>query len=166
MLRLRPYKISDAKYMINWIKDEKTFAKWCANLIPYPLTEEVLHEYRNKYEDDTEKFLFTAINEIGTPLGHFLMKMVDNEERVHLCFVIVDSSKRNKGYGKEMLKLAITYAFKILKVSKVTLSVFDNNPIAYNCYKALGFIEEPGKEKEFLYKDEAWNTYYMSLSAK
>ena len=40
MLRLRPYKSSDAKYIVKWIDNEEDFVKWCANLITYPLTEE------------------------------------------------------------------------------------------------------------------------------
>lgn len=31
MLRLRPYKLSDAKYIVNWVKDEQAFVMWCAN---------------------------------------------------------------------------------------------------------------------------------------
>ena len=54
-------------------------------------------------------------------------------------FVIVDSSKRGKGYGKGMLELAIRYAFDILKAERITLGVFENNAPAYRCYKAVGF---------------------------
>ena len=46
MLRLRPYKLSDAKYIVNWVKDEKCFAMWCANLFKYPLTAAQLNEYK------------------------------------------------------------------------------------------------------------------------
>lgn len=35
-------------------------------------------------------------------------------------------AKRGMGYGKEMLKLSLKYAFEILKVKKVTLGVFWN----------------------------------------
>lgn len=38
MIRIRPYKQLDAKYITEWIKTEKDFAKWCANSINYPLT--------------------------------------------------------------------------------------------------------------------------------
>ncbi len=29
MLRLRPYKSWDAKYIVNWIGNEEEFVKWC-----------------------------------------------------------------------------------------------------------------------------------------
>ena len=31
MLRLRPYRKSDAEYIVTWIKDEVTFRKWSAD---------------------------------------------------------------------------------------------------------------------------------------
>ena len=41
--------------------------------------------------------------------------------------------------SKEMISLAIRFAFEIFKAEKVTLGAFENNPSAYYCYKAAGF---------------------------
>lgn len=49
---------------------------------------------------------------------------------LRLGFVIVDDTKRGKGYGKEMLSLAVKYAFEIFKAEKLTIGVFANNPSA------------------------------------
>lgn len=57
--------------------------------------------------------------------------------------------KRGKGYGKEMLQLALEYAFGKLKVNKVTLGVFGNNSQAYYCYKAVGFKDIEQAEPTF-----------------
>jgi len=59
--------------------------------------------------------------------------------------------------------LVLTYVFDVLRISKVTLGVFDNNPIAYNCYKSLGFEEYECFEKEFPYHDEMWGCYNMQI---
>lgn len=32
MIRIRPYKSLDAKYMTEWINNQKDFVKWYANL--------------------------------------------------------------------------------------------------------------------------------------
>ena len=48
-MRLRPYIHSkDYDYIQNWITDERTHALWCANLIPYPMTEEKLQSVLEK----------------------------------------------------------------------------------------------------------------------
>lgn len=164
MLRLRPYKLSDAKYIVNWLKDEEAFVMWCANKFKYPLTEEQLNEYKGNYEQDENGWLITAINEKGTPVGHVLMRMADYEnESIHLGFIIVDPAIRGKGYGKEMLRLVIKYAFEILNVSRITLGVFDNNPAAHYCYKAAGFVDEKYYAEVFPYKDEKWGVYDMVI---
>ena len=38
----------------------------------------------------------------------------------------------------------------MLKAEKITLGVFDNNPSAYYCYKAVGF-QEIMMEKELIF---------------
>ncbi len=42
-------------------------------------------------------------------------------------------------------------AFDIMKVEKVTIGVFDNNPSAYHCYKKVGFTEM-GEEFNKIYQ--------------
>jgi len=68
------------------------------------------------------------------------MRWTDEAQRVlRFGFVIVDAGKRGRGYGKEMLHLAIRYGFEILNAEKITLGVFENNESAYHCYCAAGF---------------------------
>ena len=49
----------------------------------------------------------------------FSVKLHTNEGM--LKFVVIDNTMRNKGYGCEMLKLAIKYAFEIAKISLPSL---------------------------------------------
>ncbi len=164
MLRLRPYKKCDAKYLLNWINDEKLFSMWSANKFQYPLTEAQLEKYREKFENDENGWIITAIDEKGISVGHFFMTGADYlKGSIHMGFIVVDPKIRGKGYGKEMLELAIKYAFEILRVARITLSVYDTNPSAHNCYKSVGFVDENYIEKNFPYKDELWGTHYMAI---
>lgn len=164
MIRLRPYKLSDSQYILNWVSDEFTFTKWCAGKFTYPLTKEQLNEYYRNYEKDDNAWLMTALNEEGIPVGHFLMRMADYQnESIHLGFIIIDTQIRGQGYGKEMVALAIKYAFDILKVNRVTLGVFDNNLAAHYCYKAAGLVDEKYNENIFPYGNEKWGIYDMAV---
>jgi len=164
MLRLRPYKAMDAKYLIEWMEDEKTFVQWCANHLLYPLSSEALVEYKKSCDNSEDSWLLTAIDENGRPVGHVLVKHVNfDENSIHLGHVIVDSKNRGNGLGKELLELVLVYAFDVLRVSKVTLGVFDNNTIAYNCYKSSGFEVYEYFEKEFPYHNEMWGCYNMQI---
>ena len=142
MLRLRPYKRSDATYICSWLKDEYSFHQWCADRYEtFPLTAQQLNSQYDSFIDYDWFYPWTAFDETGV-VGHLTMRYLDEEKQnVRLGFVIVDDEKRGKGYGKEMMQLALKYAFELLKAKKVSLGVFENNPSAYQCYKAVGFHE-------------------------
>ena len=164
MIRLRPYKLSDYEYISNWFNNEFAFKQWCADKFTYPLTKEQLNGYYHNYENDDNAWMMTALNQEGTPVGHFLMRMADYQnESIHLGFIIVDSQVRGQGYGKEMVSLAIKYAFDILKVNRVTLGVFDNNFPAHYCYKSTGFVDEKYNEDIFPYGNDKWGIYDMAI---
>lgn len=108
------------------------------------------HKYINRNGDCAEADNFypmTAVDESGVA-GHLILRYTDAEKKViRFGFVIVDDAKRGMGYGKEMLRLALTFAFEVLCAEKVTLGVFEHNAPAYGCYKAVGFrdvqMEQP-----------------------
>lgn len=165
MLRLRPYKNCDAKYICSWIKDEVTFHRWCADRYEkYPITEKDINDKYAACADSDNFFEMTAFDESGA-VGHLIMRFTDdNKEILRFGFVIVDDSKRGKGYGKEMLRLALEYAFTILKVKKVTIGVFENNPSAYYCYKSVGFEDAVQAEDEYFHiMGEDWKCLELEI---
>ena len=154
MLRLRPYKPCDANTILGWIKDEDAFRKWSTDRYPhYPITaDDMNHKYMDCNGDCAEPDNFypmTAFDDSGI-VGHLIMRFTDAEKStLRFGFVIVDDSKRGMGYGKQMLELALGFAFDILKVQKVTLGVLENNPGAYYCYQAAGFRDVPTEKPEY-----------------
>lgn len=162
MLRLRPYKECDAKYITSWIKDEYRFRQWSSDRFDtYPLSADKLNAYYDNYKDNDSHFEMTAFDESGV-VGHLILRFLDDKKDVlRFGFVIVDDSKRGMGCGKEMLSLSLKYAFDILKVSKVTLGVFENNPSAYYCYKAAGF-KETSTEIYNIFNEE-WKCIEMEI---
>lgn len=166
MLRLRPYKNCDAEYIVSWIKNEISLYQWSADQFgKYPITAEDIRQYYAGYADSDHLFAMIAFDESGA-VGHLLMRFLDEEKSIlRFGFIIVDDSRRGKGYGREMLSLALKYAFEILKVKKVTLGVFENNPAAYRCYSSLGFREEtPRKTTCYPILGETWECLEMEFT--
>ena len=169
-IRLRPYKKCDAKEIVTWCKDETAFRKWSSDRFEsFPITEDDMNrkymEYNGDCMDLDNFYPMTAFDETGI-VGHLIMRFTDTKKQVlRFGFVIVDDKKRGRGYGKEMLILAQKYAFEILKVKKVTLGVFENNPSAYYCYRAAGF-KEVNTETEEYYEiaGEKWRCIEMEVS--
>ena len=172
MLRLRTYKRCDAKTILTWCKDEVSFRKWTSDRYDsFPITEaDMNYKYVDCNGDCAEAdnfFPMTAFDESGV-VGHLIMRFTDQEKAVlRLGFVIVDDSKRGKGYGKEMICLALKYAFEIMKVEKVTIGVFENNAPAYHCYQSVGFMEVVLEEEVWCEVcGEKWKILELEMKAK
>lgn len=143
MLQLRPYKPDDAPAIASWIKSETALRQWGSDRFAgFPVTAEDINEkYLSNNGDCTEAdnfYPFTATDESGA-VGHLIMRYTGDKRTLRFGFVIVDDSRRGQGYGKEMLRLALRYAFEVYHAERVTLGVFENNPAAFYCYRAVGF---------------------------
>lgn len=158
MLRLRPYNKDDAEIIMSWIKDESAFYKWTAGVLgEYPISEEQFNTVSNL-------MAFTAIDD-NDVVGFFTMRR-PNEffDELRFGFVIVDSRKRGRGYGKNMLKLGLKYAKEIFGVNKVSLGVFKNNEPAYYCYKAIGFENvEMNETEKYAVMGEKWDCIELEM---
>lgn len=168
MLRLRPYKACDATAIVSWIGDETAFRKWCADRYDrYPITAEDINRHYASLADSDSFYQMTAFDETGV-VGHMIMRFTDEKKSVlRFGFIIVDSKKRGMGYGKQMLQLAIQYAFDILKAARITLGVFENNAPAYHCYKAAGFRDVALEEPEYYHVlNQDWKCLELALDRR
>ena len=160
-MRLQPYRQQDAEYIAGWMPEEEDHAKWCANLLPYPLTPENFHETLLKYQKERNQLHFTAVTDDGRPAGFCFIIPDYQQNSAFMGFVIVDSSRRGKGYGRQMIALVFQYVFTVLTMNSVTLRVYENNPGALKMYEAAGMIRKEYLAKSFSYKGESWNVYLM-----
>lgn len=169
MLRLRPYKPGDAGTILSWCREEVAFRKWTGSRYgAFPITaEDMNRKYFENNGDCAEPDNFypmTAFDEAGI-VGHLIMRFTDAEKSVlRFGFVIVDDARRGRGYGKELIALSLKYAFEILKVNKVTLGVFDNNPSACGCYRSAGFQEAEAGAAELEMMGETWKISELELT--
>jgi len=78
MLRLRPYKNCDAKYVVSWIKDEVSFRKWCADRYEsYPICAEDINRHYAACAEADDFYEMTAFDESGV-VGHLIMRFFLN----------------------------------------------------------------------------------------
>jgi len=163
-MRIRPYLDKDFDNISQWITDERSHALWCANLIPYPLEKK---SFDNLLQQMAERFgdgAFVATTDEGRVIGFFCYSVNLNTNEGMLKFIVIDSSLRNSGYGCEMLKLAMKYAFEISKVDAVHLNVFPENLGAKKCYQKVGFIERTLTENAFRFKEKSWGKCNMVIT--
>ena len=107
MIRIRPYKITDANIILSWCQDEKTFYQWTAGVLGnYPITQK-------EFGFVDTLMPFTAFEE-SEVIGFFTLRTPNESlDELRFGFVIVNPQKRGKGYGKAMLRLGLKFAFEI-----------------------------------------------------
>ncbi len=164
-MRIRPYiQNKDYEFLAKWIDNERTHAFWCANLLPYPITQESLHDFLERSSINWTDSAYVATESSGQPVGFFCYSLNPENNTGFLKFIIVDQSKRGKGYGKEMLNLALQYAFYITGAETVQLNVFNENVPAKQCYQKVGFIKHHMEPNALVYKNELWSRCNMRIS--
>lgn len=99
-MRLRPYRKSDARAIMNWIVDERTHALWCGNLLPFPFTEKDFNEYLEETEERWGNSSFTAVRDDGPPrrVSPDGNKSCPEQRIFRICY------RRCRGTGKRLWK--------------------------------------------------------------
>lgn len=162
-MRLRQYTQNDFPCLAKWVNNERVHALWCANAIPFPMTPEGFHTLLEKNAKEWGDSTFLATQDDGQPVGFFAYSVNNEENSGFLKYVVLDSGLRGKGYGKQMLTLALKYAFEITGVDFVQINVFDVNDAARKCYAGIGFTERRMTENAFSFRGESWARHNLAI---
>ena len=154
----------DYKHLSSWINNERIHALWCANRIPYPITEENLNHLLLTFQEASGQCAYTVTDESDIPIGFFIYIVDVAEKTGFLKFIMLNNEIRGRGYGTQMLALALNYAFEKTGVLSVSLNVFDINYGAKKCYQKLGFIENSILKDAFSFQDEKWARCHMTVT--
>lgn len=96
------------------------------------------------------------------PVGYLILAGIENVNH-NIEFRRIVICEKNKGYGKETLRLIKELAFEKLKTHRLWLDVRLKNKKAQGVYKSEGFKEEGILRECVLYKDEYESLIVMSI---
>ncbi|MBE0447473.1 MAG: GNAT family N-acetyltransferase [Actinobacteria bacterium] len=86
-------------------------------------------------------------------IGHVGLYKIDHRIRsAEFAIMIGDRSFLNRGLGRSCTKFALDYAFQMLNLNRIYLTVLSTNNPASNLYRSLGFQEE-GRLRQAQYKN-------------
>lgn len=141
VIKLKTFKKSDFKQLINWINSEEFLIQWSGNAFTFPLDEQQLE----KYIESANTLAFKVVDEeTSDVIGHISLGQIDNiNKSARIGKVLVGNTKmRGRSIGKHMMKAVLHIAFDELKLHRVTLGVYDFNISAISCYEKIGFVKE------------------------
>lgn len=133
----------------------------------YPVSPEAMNIYHERFIDRQGSCALTMVDS-NDIVGYITLRTpTDDSSEQRIGFVIVDDSKRGKGFGKTLVRMAVDYAFSKLGATKVSLGVFENNPAAIRCYESVGFHRLVRQEVErYECLGETWNCIEMEMLKK
>ena len=149
-----------------WSRDSEYWRLMDAGVVRLPSAKDAAKHFEKELEEpDTGMYFFSARTMADDKLiGEMVPDVVNWSGRD--AFVGLSIGERDnwgKGYGTEMTKLLLRYAFTEVNLRRVTLTVFEYNPRAIRAYEKAGFRHE-GRERKLLNREgRRWDLLFMGI---
>ena len=150
---LREFRQEDIAGMRSWVTDSEV-TKYLAGTFMRPQTWEQTEQYLGGIlrGDMAGTHFVIARKDSLAYLGQCDLLGVHYTDRRAEMAIVLCAEHCGQGYGKEAVRLLLSYAFRHMNLRKVTLKVFADNYRAIRCYEKCGFTVE-GCLREESYQD-------------
>ena len=119
---------------LNYIMKLQSAAENLKFIVPFD------EDYHRKILNSADKLdIIVEELETGERVGYFMLRELDSP-CAEFTHVIID--KKNRGYGREALKLLLKWTFEIKSYHRVWIDCKDYNAVALHLYESLGFVRE------------------------
>lgn len=158
---LGPFTRDLVEMDLRWINDFETQRN--LTNIPRPRVIEQQVAYHDRVRESSTSVLFAVYTlEHLQPIGSAGLKDIDYRNRsAEFGIMIGEPSARGKGYGTEVTRLILDYAFTALGLHNVMLGVLEFNQAGIRAYERAGF-REIGRRHACQFADgRFWDLVYM-----
>jgi len=142
---LRPFEAADAELYRRWRADADpmSLAGWHERA---PLSLSQVEKRIARLAEEQGKDLFTfliCLKADDRPIGEVMLVDLDRRSgSAQLGIFIGESGEWGKGYGTDAVNAIVDFAFGELRLERVWLEVWTENPRARRAYEKAGFIHE------------------------
>ena len=144
-----------------WQNDPALYAD-PSNCPPYQYDAAQVDAYYDAKQEPSRVVLAVML---GTrPIGEIHLKRIDREKRTCVMGIALQNDAvKGKGYGTQAEKLAVRYAFDVLRLHTVLADVLIGNARSQHVLEKVGFqfMKEDTQFRYYRYEDE--NELYRSL---
>jgi len=161
-IELKPITLNEVNgNYLSWLLDEEVMQ----GLATTGYTLESLEKYvAGRINNSTIAFFAIWAKDTGVHIGNIKLEVQDVKAGVaDLGLLIGNKHYWGKGVGNEACKLCIQYGFEQMKLRKIYLAVYENNPNAKKLYEKIGFKLEGTLRKHILVNGSYYDKYLMGL---
>jgi RimJ/RimL family protein N-acetyltransferase len=142
---LRPFEPSDAELYRRWRADADpmALAGW-HDRAPMSLAQ-VEHRIMKMIQEPSEDFItfLICLAEDDRPVGEVMLADLDRRNgSAQLGIFIGAASDWGKGYGTDAVNAIVDFGFAELRLERIWLNVWTENPRARRAYQKAGFVHE------------------------
>ena len=154
------------KALSTWSHDSEYWRLMDAGVARMPSAKDAVKHFEKDLEEpDPGIYSFSARRlEDNKLIGEMVLEVVNWTGRdAFVGLSIGERENWGRGYGTEMMRLLLQFAFMEVNLRRVTLTVFEYNPRAIRSYEKAGFCHE-GRIRQFLNKEgRRWDMLFMGI---
>ena len=160
---------SDILKLIEWYRDEKHIEFVAGNIFhsSSKLTETFKRTIEKSHKKIPEELLLICEQKKDSePVGYFYYPHINWIGRSAEIQIATDLNFRNNAYGIETALLSFVFAFKVLNLQSVYMTIYSDNKVMKRMLERVNF-EKCGTLKQHVYKNGSMvdmNMYHGSAS--
>lgn len=158
---LRALEPEDLEFVHDIENDEDI---WVLSNTQTPFSKYIIKQYlENALKDiyEVKQLRLVISTHENSPIG--LIDLFDfdfKNKRAGVGIIIKNEDDRNKGYGKEALKLLTEYSFSHLNLRQLYCQISEDNTSSIRLFKNQGF-EEAGLLKDWQFNNKGYKSEYI-----
>ena len=159
---LRPFEKRDLTHIQRWSNDAE-LRKLIGEVAP--MSRKDTEKWYKELLADKDRIWFTIILKEGDRvIGEAgLLRMFRPWRSTDMTIIIGERDACGKGYGKEVGRLLLSYAFDYLGFHRISIGVVGSNKNALKFWKSLGFKKEGVERDAHFYDNKYIDDIMMSI---
>ena len=142
---LRPFEASDAELYRRWRADAEpmALAGWHERApLSLAQVEQRMARIAEEQGRDQYTFLICVVDD-ERPIGEVMLVDIDRTHgSAQLGIFIGEAAEWGKGYGTDAVQAIVGFGFAELRLERIWLNVWTENPRARRTYEKAGFVHE------------------------
>jgi RimJ/RimL family protein N-acetyltransferase len=159
-MKLIPFTQDNYPLLISWLPNAEFAWLWGGPRYHWPIDASQLAAYLA--DNSVNTYLFVDDDH---PIGYIELVQKPAQE-IRLCRILIaDPQARGKGYGTQLIKMAMDKAKTEFGATTIELGVFEQNVSARRCYEKLGFIIYE-QDDSLTFDGNVWPLLRMRVSTR